>query len=467
MFVLAAFAVASCEPHCAHPCAELNGDLGIECGDCLPSSSCHPGAPGFTTWRGQQAARTRSSSGGMGTGMGLGSKAGSGTQQMSVQSASGATNLFRQPDAPLLDASLFSADATPEDEAAASASGGSDSSCESAACARVRLQWLRGANARKSPPGANVTAGGESVPCEFQVASSAELLAMSLTERADFLTRLPTLIRGLTDEWPARAAWSDPQSFSARFGHHELKAIRASRGFTRLARLGGPRCFHFDEAACPGQANATVALAELVPYSDEEQMVIMDLPGMSRGEYDLLADLTTEYEPPEFLLALSNVRLLSLGGRAEGVQMSRHHSAWLATVAGAKLWHVAPPHVSQPQNRYCVHRGKVDYGLAAREGILHCMAHEGDVVVVPDDWWHATCNMLPYTLAIGGQTWDQAAGTPFGARSEAERAATAARWKAGRPRPLNHFQHSIVDDLVEGERLPSGLASGSVGRGQL
>ena len=126
MFVLAAVAVASCEPHCAHPCAELNGDLGIECGDCLPSSSCHPGAPGFTTWRGQQAAHTRSSSGGMGTGMGLGSKAGSGTQQMSVHSASGATSLLRQPDAPLLDASLFSADATPEDEAAASAGEGGE-----------------------------------------------------------------------------------------------------------------------------------------------------------------------------------------------------------------------------------------------------------------------------------------------------------------------------------------------------
>ena len=196
-------------------------------------------------------------------------------------------------------------------------------------------------------------------------------------------------------------------------------------------------------------------LAEMVPFSDEEQLVIMDLPGMTRGEYELLEDLTKAYELPEFLDAISNIRLLSLGGRPEGVQMSQHMSAWLAVVSGAKLWHLAPPDVPQPTNRYCEGRGKIDYELAEREGVIHCMAYPGEVVVVPDFWWHATCNFLPYTIAIGGQTWDQGAGTPFAARSADDRMRTAARWRDGRPLPLNHFQHSVAAQLVDGVRVPN------------
>jgi hypothetical protein len=167
------------------------------------------------------------------------------------------------------------------------------------------------------------------------------------------------------------------------------------------------------------QELAAVSFAELVPYSADEQIVIMDLPDMVRGEHELLTDLSTEYEVPEFLESISNVRLLSLGGRPEGVQMSAHHSAWLAVIEGAKLWHLAPPNRPQPSNRYCPNRGKIDYELARREGVIHCMAYPGEVVVVPDNWWHATCNMLPYTIAVGGQTWDRSAGTQFGARGEA------------------------------------------------
>ena len=162
-----------------------------------------------------------------------------------------------------------------------------------------------------------------------------------------------------------------------------------------------------------------------------------------------------EYALPEFLYALSNVRLLSLGGRAEGVQMSRHDSAWLATIAGAKLWHLAPPSRPQPADRFCRGRGKIDYSLAEQEGVIHCMAQPGEVIVVPDGWWHATCNMLPYTIAIGGQTWDSSAGTPFTERSASEREAIDARWREGRPRALNRYQGSLESTLVDGERVPA------------
>ena len=27
------------------------------------------------------------------------------------------------------------------------------------------------------------------------------------------------------------------------------------------------------------------------------------------------------------------------------------------------------------------------------------------VIFVPTDWWHATCNLDPYTIGVGGQLW--------------------------------------------------------------
>ena len=448
----AAFALSACEPWCEHPCAELNGNIELECGSCDGSAACNPAT--FTeTPPPPPPQPTR-----MG-GMGMG---GMGMQRATVNPTGGvaAESLFIMPDAPRAAATAYSESATAEDEKVVRAAHGH---CDSPACARVKLQRLR----RRAQldalqtrlPGANVTAGGKEVPCEFQRATRDELEAMTLKERRNYLTRFPTLISGATDGWPAHAEWADPQAFSKRYGHHHLKAIRASYGFNRLSKLGGSNCMMFDEAGCPGQANATVPLSELIPTSDNEQIVIMDLFDMNKGEHDLLTDLSKAYELPEFLDALSNVRLLSLGGRPEGVQMSKHHSAWLSVVAGAKLWHLAPPDVPQPSDRYCVDRGPIDYKLAKREGVIHCMAYPSEVVVVPDNWWHATCNMLPYTIAIGGQTWDNAAGTPFEARSAKAAAATAERWKEGRGRPLNQYQSAIATEggLVEGLRLPSGL----------
>lgn len=300
--IILANILGACEEWCVHPCTELNGDVTIECSGCLPSHSCNPEADDFAAKREPKKARAAAPSDmGGGGGMGMGGR------RVAVQS-SGAPSLFTMPEAPREDASAFFADAT-VDDLDIMPTGGGRPKCHSSACARVRLQWLRNANAEALPAGGNATAGSEHVPCEFQRATREELLAMPLEERTEMLTRLPTLITGLTDGWPAMdGTWADPQAFSRRFGHHHLKAIRAGHGFGRLGRLGGPACHGFDEARCPGQANATMPLAEFVPYSDDEQIVIMDLSEMTRGEYELLTDLTTAYEPPEMLDALSNIR---------------------------------------------------------------------------------------------------------------------------------------------------------------
>ena len=51
MLILASAAglliAASCEPWCAAPCADLNGNVRIECGSCTAEFTCRPGVPDF------------------------------------------------------------------------------------------------------------------------------------------------------------------------------------------------------------------------------------------------------------------------------------------------------------------------------------------------------------------------------------------------------------------------------------
>lgn len=47
MLSVVALAATNCEPFCASPCVELNGNVAIECGGCTDEHACRPGAPGF------------------------------------------------------------------------------------------------------------------------------------------------------------------------------------------------------------------------------------------------------------------------------------------------------------------------------------------------------------------------------------------------------------------------------------
>ena len=80
---------------------------------------------------------------------------------------------------------------------------------------------------------------------------------------------------------------------------------------------------------------------------------MLDEPGMAKGEDELLVDLATEYTPPDIFASASHVRVFSFGGGVRGVQMMQHGVAWLGLVTGAKLWHVAPPHLPRPSDRLC------------------------------------------------------------------------------------------------------------------
>ena len=113
------------------------------------------------------------------------------------------------------------------------------------------------------------------------------------------------------------------------------------------------------------------------------------------------------------------------------------------------MWHLAPPSAPKPADRVCDNNGKVDWELAANEGVRHCVQAPGEVVVVPNGWWHATCNLQPYTVAVGGQTWDSAMAPCFVAAGAAPPpGGGGAKTTRGAPRELNRYQRALREQYV-------------------
>ena len=82
---------------------------------------------------------------------------------------------------------------------------------------------------------------------------------------------------------------TDPRLFSSRFGHHRLLAKRVGFGWQRAAESG----IDVEESG------ASVSLAEVVQHTESEHLIVLDEKGKGAAEEALLADLRSDYSPPE------------------------------------------------------------------------------------------------------------------------------------------------------------------------
>lgn len=101
---------------------------------------------------------------------------------------------------------------------------------------------------------------------------------------------------------------------------------------------------------------------------------------------------------PEALQEVSVDFGLSLSTTSTGQSFHTHGPSWLGLVAGRKQWVIAPPseafeQANQPLD--CT-AGK---GSSAKlpKGAVELIQEAGDIVYVPADWHHATCNLSPFT----------------------------------------------------------------------
>eukprot|EP00434_Breviolum_minutum_P004377 symbB.v1.2.003855.t1/scaffold213.1/size264521/10 len=112
----------------------------------------------------------------------------------------------------------------------------------------------------------------------------------------------------------------------------------------------------------------------------------------------------------------TKLRIFAMDGLAAGHGMHRHKEAWLASLAGRKLWWVAPPHESStlhgrpsfPYKDLTAEEGGWPCSWLLQEelvppGVFRCVQNPGEVVVLPAQWWHMTCSLDEFNIAMGGQ----------------------------------------------------------------
>lgn len=211
------------------------------------------------------------------------------------------------------------------------------------------------------------------------------LLSLSQERRRELLAEAPAVLDDLLGHWPAlstdRATWSNESAFMAKYGHHVLEDPLP-------CQLPKPQ-------KCPLRRHT---LAELA--TAREFLIVPD-GDLTADDQSFLQAIIADHPLPELLQNVAHPGF-SVGVVAgKGVGHSRHGPAWLAIASGAKLWFLAPPHSPEPEQPAC-HDLRLANENSRRDGVLHHLQLPGEVVAFPNGWWHSTCNLSPFTPAIGG-----------------------------------------------------------------
>ena len=115
-----------------------------------------------------------------------------------------------------------------------------------------------------------------------------------------------------------------------------------------------------------------------------------------------LSTTAEDYEVPAYLRPMRTFQMGVGVGEGIGVPPEEHPSAWFAMVAGRKRWILTPPGPQPPEAMFNEPGCKVM--RKARTSLL-CDQLEGDLLWVPDFWWHETCGLDAYSVGIGGITY--------------------------------------------------------------
>ena len=124
------------------------------------------------------------------------------------------------------------------------------------------------------PPSVSVVAG-EEVACELPRFDASYLRGLSTDERAGALNR-PSVITGLIDDWAALKTWATADGFGSLYGNYSVLAKRVVFGLDLAHKTG------------VDAEKASVRVADLVKRTDSEHIIVIDEPGMSVEENELL-----------------------------------------------------------------------------------------------------------------------------------------------------------------------------------
>ena len=158
-----------------------------------------------------------------------------------------------------------------------------------------------------------------------------------------------------------------------------------------------------------GVSGANISIAEFVATHMTEESTA-DSYVFDRDHFfgshapELLAKLVVPRYLSTAISADAVHTYLTMGPAGSGVQMHMHGAGWNLQLHGSKQWFLSDPHTEPP---FMVHRGNdemlplpmVAYvnevlpGLPEKDRPQTCVCIEGDVIYIPDGWFHGTLNL--------------------------------------------------------------------------
>eukprot|EP00929_Paragymnodinium_shiwhaense_P033176 TRINITY_DN18261_c0_g1_i4.p1 TRINITY_DN18261_c0_g1~~TRINITY_DN18261_c0_g1_i4.p1 ORF type:complete len:412 (-),score=52.95 TRINITY_DN18261_c0_g1_i4:63-1298(-) len=185
----------------------------------------------------------------------------------------------------------------------------------------------------------------------------------------------PVKLRHLTDSWPARA-W-DRTSFLEEFG-----ALRF-----RLRP-----CASLHEYGYTGPASEFVMIDEYFSRRPDDVHGVL----FENDFHSAHAALKDSYSVPQLLSRVHGKPIFSAARRHTGVGFHAHDETWLAQLQGRKAWFLVPPEAPRPPTL------PPWWYMRERPADMHfSVLQPGEVLYIPDGWWHATWNLDDFTLALG------------------------------------------------------------------
>jgi len=209
--------------------------------------------------------------------------------------------------------------------------------------------------------------------CDFEVVS-----ASSLKSGFEKTQERPLLIRGLS--WSTE--FTSLEGFRKAFGN--VTAF-TTKSLAQQARTGKP----------PGKVETTFG-----KWVDE-----LDTEGGIPYVFHYCAvhpncdsRIETTYGIPPLMRGASARLFVAAGAASKGLPLHAAERTWGAAIVGQKVWFAAPPGNPpvEPYQRW------EESDLAAAK-LLQCTQEEGDVIFIPDGWWHTTYGKKSWTLTIGGE----------------------------------------------------------------
>ena len=234
----------------------------------------------------------------------------------------------------------------------------------------------------------------------FQPDSTENADPLTLTAKrfeTDFDLKAPFVLKGGAAAWKATERWTREHILS-EYGDAEVKVGLSSK----IVGNSGD-----------GAERTTIRefLQQAGAGDGSEGPYVFDRGSFVKEHPEILQDI----QPPLFFKPEeggedSIVVYFLLGGPNSGIPLHSHTDGWNALIHGRKRWFFYPPEELPPLD-FPVYRGQFAWERETYPAIkansqlsapLECLQEAGDIVYIPEGWFHATSN-LGETIGVAAQ----------------------------------------------------------------